>query len=72
MSLKGVNVYCHIVRFVSDCNISRAAFVGFKADLKARHEMHCLKRWYQCNVFLGNPLSILVLIYKINTSSPKT
>lgn len=60
-------MYIAIFPFVSDCNHSRAAFVGFKADLKARHEMHCLKRWYQCNVFLGNPLAIVykVLIFKI-------
>ena len=26
----------------------RAAYFGFKADLKARHESHLFKRWYQC------------------------
>lgn len=44
----------------------RAAFFGFKADLKARHTMHCLKRWYKCNQFLCSfgsfhPLKVLTL-----------
>ena len=31
----------------------RACYVSFKADLKARHQMHNLQRWYKCNLFLG-------------------
>lgn len=27
----------------------RACLFAFKADLKARHQMHKLKRWYKCN-----------------------
>ena len=36
--------------FVADL---RACYVSFKADLKARHQMHNLQRWYKCNLFLG-------------------
>ena len=28
----------------------RACFFAFKGDLKARHQMHRLQRWYQCNL----------------------
>lgn len=31
----------------------RACYISFKADLKTRHQMHNLQRWYKCNLFLG-------------------
>lgn len=30
----------------------RACYISFKADLKTRHQMHNLQRWYKCNLFL--------------------
>jgi hypothetical protein len=38
----------------------RACYVGFKADLKARHECHGFSRWYKSS------LSILGHIWQIS------
>ncbi|CAL1142427.1 unnamed protein product [Cladocopium goreaui] len=36
----------------------RACLFAFKADLKARHQMHKLKRWYKCNEFCDRCLAL--------------
>ena len=34
----------------------RACYVGFKADLKARHECHGFSRWYKSSLHFGSRL----------------
>ena len=44
-------------------NPKRLAFVGFKADLKARHTMHTLERWYKCNKLLDAVYGLVLNLF---------
>ena len=56
-------ILCILFGTVGVCILLRACFFSFKADLKARYQMHRLARWYKCNRLLGNSSLLIQKFY---------